>query len=78
MITEHLEQIAAITVVIVIKDSLVTLRRGRAQMDVTQDTKESTATSVNYQLYVFQLGLYCRNVNGITIAIFSWDLLQEG
>lgn len=53
MITEHLEQIAAITVVIVIKDSHVTWRRGRAQMDVTQDTKGSTATSVNYQLYVF-------------------------
>lgn len=51
--TEHLEQIAAITVVIVIKDSHVTWRQERAQMDVTQDTKGSTATSVNYQLYVF-------------------------
>lgn len=51
--TEHLEQLAAITVVIVIKDSHVTWRRGRAQMDVTQDTKGSTATNVNYQLYVF-------------------------
>lgn len=38
----------AITVVIVIKDSHVTWRRGRAQMDVTQDTKGSTATSYMY------------------------------
>lgn len=50
---EILEQIVAVTVVTVFKDSHVTWRRGRAQMDVTQDTKGSTATNVNYQLYVF-------------------------
>lgn len=48
--TEHLEQVAAVPVVTVIKARHVTRRRGRVLRNVTQDTRGSTATKVRYLL----------------------------
>lgn len=48
--TEHLEQIAAVFVVTAIKDSHVTLKRGRVLRNVTLDTKGSIVTKVRYML----------------------------
>lgn len=53
VITEHLEQIAVMYVVTVIKGSHVTRRRGYVPQFVTQDTKDSTATNVRYPIGSF-------------------------
>lgn len=44
--TEHMEQIAKVTVVTVIKARHVTRRRGRVLWGVNQDTMGYTATNV--------------------------------
>lgn len=55
MTTELMGQIAAVSVVTVIKDSHVTRRRGCVQRDVTPDTRGSTVTNVRYILTSFRI-----------------------
>lgn len=67
MITEHLEQTAAVYVVTAIKDSHVTWRRGRVLRDVTMDTKGSIATKVRYLLASILL-LFHKDLNNIWLT----------
>lgn len=64
VMTEHLEQIVAVTVVTVIKARHVTRRRGRVVRGVTQDTMGCTATKVRYLLILFRV-LFNIDVNEI-------------
>lgn len=60
--TEHLEQIAAVHVDTVLKDSDVTRKLGLVPMDVTPFTRGSTAPKVKYLLtlihVLFRIYLY--------------------
>lgn len=64
---ERLEQIVAVTVVTVFKDSHVRWRRGCVLRGVTQDTMGCTATKVRYLLILIRV-LFNIDLNEILLA----------